>query len=456
MGVALGVDRSARNNRPPRASGVRRAPERHVVAAVPLLALFVISIAAADVEAVSPQARESFQRSIIDSRSQVNRRFKKVTRKKTDYIIVHTAEGGLQNTLNVVLNGKRNGRRRLTHGGHAHYVIARDGRTYRTLDKRYRADHAGLSMWNGRDDISDVSIGIELVGYHHTEITARQYHSLSILIDILQGIYRLDDRAVLTHSQVAYGRPNRWFRKDHRGRKRCAKNFVRRRAGLRERWTYDPDVRSGRLTADEELDTVYYGPESDEPPTGTNIITAGNTAWMIAGEDFNEATTLYRLPNGKVVPGNRLGRTVGWRRIPVGTEVLLNTTTEKVAPADLPVATLTNGQTAWTFAGVDYNKHTTLYIFPSGRVKHGGQINDWDGLPPRTRIAVGYHGPYRITRARPPVEIAGQRYRDAETLYLFPEGALRSGREIRDFRRLPRGVRMLVPVDSSLPRVARP
>jgi N-acetyl-anhydromuramyl-L-alanine amidase AmpD len=100
------------------------------------------------------------------------------------------------------------------------------------LDKKYIADHAGLSMWDGEKGISKVSIGIELVGYHYAPITAKQYRSVGILIDILQRVYHLDDRAVLTHSQIAYGTPNRWFKKNHRGRKRCAKNFIRSKAEL--------------------------------------------------------------------------------------------------------------------------------------------------------------------------------------------------------------------------------
>ena len=161
--------------------------------------------------------RRSLQYSIVDYRPRLNPGYKKVRRKKTKYIIVHTSELGLKMTLRVVSRGKRlrNGRR--TYGGHAHYVIARNGRTYRVLNRRYVADHAGLSMWNGETDISKTSIGIELVGYHYAPITESQYRSVGILIEILQRVYGLDDRAVLTHSQVAYGKPNRWFRKNHRG-----------------------------------------------------------------------------------------------------------------------------------------------------------------------------------------------------------------------------------------------
>jgi N-acetylmuramoyl-L-alanine amidase len=130
----------------------------------------------------------NFQRSIVDYRSRLNARFKKVERKQTKYIIVHTSELGLNKTLRVVSRGKHlhNGQR--TDGGHTHYVIARNGRTYRILDKKYIADHAGISMWDGETSISKISIGIELVGYHYSPITEDQYQSVGILIDILQDV----------------------------------------------------------------------------------------------------------------------------------------------------------------------------------------------------------------------------------------------------------------------------
>ena len=111
------------------------------------------------------QAREdNFQRSIVDFRSRLNPKFKKVTRTKTKYIIIHTSELGLKETLRVVSKGKHLHSGRRTDGGHTHYVIARNGRTYRIMDKDYEADHAGISMWDGQTDISKVSIGVELVG----------------------------------------------------------------------------------------------------------------------------------------------------------------------------------------------------------------------------------------------------------------------------------------------------
>jgi hypothetical protein len=393
--------------------------------------------------------KQAFQKSIVDRRAQLNPKFRKTTRAKTQYIIVHTPEAGLKSTLRAVSQGKqvRSGYR--TRGGHAHYVIARDGRVYRTLDKRFIADHAGRSMWNGQKSISKVSVGIELVGYHYGSITEKQYRSVGLLIEILQRIYRLDDDAVLTHSQVAYGEPNRWVRKPHRGRKRCAKNFDYRSAGLASTWRFDPDVKAGRLVADAELASIYYAPRATPSRTqraGSNVISSTNTAWRIAGEEYDSPTTLYRLPNGRIVPGDQVEERLGWNRIPKKTVVLLNQEEgEQPAKDRSPVRSISNGYTAWDIAGLDYNKATTFYFFPRGRVAHGREVSDWDGLPANTKIIVGYRGPYKVTSGRPAGKIAGNKYNKKDTLYYFPNREIVSGDSIRDFRRLPKGVLVFLP-----------
>lgn len=389
-----------------------------------------------------------FNAAIIDYSKHQNRRFKKVPRKSTKYIVVHTAEAGEANTLRVISDGKhlRGGRR--TYGGHAHYVIGRDGKTYRILDKRYRADHAGKSMWNKQKNLSNISIGIELVGYHHSTITDAQYQSLELLVDILQRIYKLNDRSVLTHSQVAYGGPNPWFRRDHRGRKRCAQNFNRRAAGLTSGWTYDPDVRAGRLMPDRELAAILYRAQPAPIKGSKQVITASRSAWMIAGEQYNDASTSYKLPSGVVVAGNRMNSRVGWKRVPPGTVVTVHGSAAGSAKGNEP-SVIRNGNTPWSLAGKNYKRKSTYYLFPNGTIKNGQQISDWAGIPDLTKVFVGYQGPYRVTSSRPPIVIAGRKYRDRETLYLFPDRRVLSGSEIKNWKRLPRGVRILLPAEKS-------
>ena len=388
-----------------------------------------------------------FQHSIVDYRSRLNPRYEKVRRKRTKYIIVHTSELGLKMTLKVVSKGKRlrNGRR--TPGGHANYVIARNGRTYRILDKKYEADHAGLSMWNGEKDISQISIGIELVGYHYTPITERQYRSVGMLIDILQRVYGLNDRAVLTHSQVAYGPPNRWFRKRQRGRKRCADNFIREKAGLGPTWQYDPDVRAGRLMADLQLSKIYYGRRKYYAKMDdANVITRTNTAWSIAGEDYDSQSTVYKFPGGHIYTGDQISERIGWDKIPAKTVVLLNQENSvALIKKDDPIKTISDKLTAWSFAGQSYNEKTTVYFLPSGRIKNGSMISDWDDLPAKTKLIIGYRGPYTVGKGRSAYQIAGFEYNDRKTIYYLPPSKLLAGDKINDFNGLPKGTMIFIP-----------
>jgi N-acetylmuramoyl-L-alanine amidase len=419
---------------------------RRSILAVFFVMLFLLTAPFA--ASAAPRAGAAqFQRSIVDYRSRLNPRFKKIKRQKTKYIIVHTAELGRQTTLRVVSQGKRFRNGRSTPGGHAHYVIARDGRTYRILDKQYVADHAGISMWDGDTDISQLSIGIELVGYHYAAITDAQYRSVGLLINILQGTYGLDDRAVLTHSQVAFGYPNRWHRKNHRGRKRCAKNFDRAKAGLGSTWRYDPDVRAGRLVADQQLAAVYYSPRNFiAVAEEANVISKKNTAWVIAGEDFDSSATVYKFPDGRIYTGDQIAAEVGWHLLPAKTTVLLNQeiSVEKLKD-DGPVKTIADGVTAWSLAGRSYNRETTIYFLPTGHIKTGSVIDDWDDLPVQTRLIIGYKGPFELRKDQSAYRIAGKGYKDADTIYYLPSRQLVRGHHIKDFTQLQLGTLVFLP-----------
>ncbi len=412
------------------------------------LAVFLPDALFNEVFAVSAKERSLFQRSIIGYRKHLNPKYKKNVRKETKYIIVHTSEGGLQSTLKTVSGGKltHNGNR--TFGGHAHYVIARDGRTFRILDKKYIADHAGRSMWNGETNLSRVSIGIEIVGYHYDSITGQQYRSVNNLIKILQRIYNLNDRAVLTHSQVAYGKPNRWFQSDHRGRKRCAKNFDRRKAGLGPTGSYDPDVRAGRLTADKALAAIFYDSSAAAADVSeqNNVISKTNTAWAIAGEDYNSPQTLYKIPDGRIIAGDQIEKKIGWNRIAPNTVVLLNQQhLPEILAQTSPVKILSNGATAWSFAGREYNSRSTFYFLPSGTIADGTQISDWDDLPSQTRLIIGYKGPYAVNDSITAYRIAGHKYQDKHTIYYLPNHKVYTGNNVPDFSRLPTGTMVFLP-----------
>lgn len=174
-------------------------------------------------------------------------------RRQTNFIILHTTEAPTESSVN-----------KLSANGECHYVIDPYGRIYRIIDSRRVAYHAGMSMWNGRVNLDESSIGIEMVGYHDRNLSAQQYTSLAALLRELKLQYKIPDERVMPHAMVAYGRPNQWQKRNHRGRKRCgmffAQSNVRAKLGLKSRQGTDPDVRAGRLmVADPYLQSVLFG-----------------------------------------------------------------------------------------------------------------------------------------------------------------------------------------------------
>ena len=174
-------------------------------------------------------------------------------RAATTLIVLHTTEAHARSSLN-----------KLRERGEAHYCVPEDGTVYRIVDRERVAFHAGRSMWNGKEDCDEFAIGIEVVGYHDKPITLKQIAALKELIALLKKMYNLNDGQVVCHSHVAYGAPNKWQSRRHRGRKRCGMLFamwsVRTRLGLKARPAYDPDVKAGRLIqADPQLARSLYG-----------------------------------------------------------------------------------------------------------------------------------------------------------------------------------------------------
>jgi len=394
---------------------------------------------------------------IIDYRKHLNRKFKKESRRSTAYIIVHTSEAGLLSTLRTLSSGKRVSKRRRTRGGHAHYTIARNGDIYRILNHAYRADHAGLSMWNGMTDLSSHSLGIELVGFHYDKITDEQYRSLGWLVKELQRIYSISDKNVLAHSQVSYGEPNLWFKKNHRGRKRCALNFDRREIGLKSSWTYDPDVKAGRLTKDTQVEKMFYlgGHRVLAKKQGnghiSNIIGKNNTAWNIAGEDYDDPSTLYILP-GKLkntIRGDKVAKKLGWGRLPSGTQVLVNQPKGR-EKKEGPIFTITRDYTAWSFAGSAYRHTSTIYFLPGDKILPGNRIHDWDSLPDGTRLIIGYHGPFliRAKEGQTAWGFAKKAYNNKDTIYLIPGKSLVTGDKITDFSDFPPGTTLFLKINN--------
>ncbi|GGJ00071.1 1,6-anhydro-N-acetylmuramyl-L-alanine amidase AmpD [Halopseudomonas pertucinogena] len=89
----------------------------------------------------------------------------------------------------------------------AHFLIERCGRVTQFVSCLQRAWHAGQSLFQGRDNCNDFSIGIELEGTDDQPFTEAQYDSLVALTRALQHAYPLiTDERITGHEHIAPGR----------------------------------------------------------------------------------------------------------------------------------------------------------------------------------------------------------------------------------------------------------
>ncbi|MEK6808490.1 MAG: peptidoglycan recognition family protein, partial [Nanoarchaeota archaeon] len=269
------------------------------------------------------------------------------------------------------------------------------------LDDNKMAKHAGRSIWEGRYNLDNYSIGIEIVGYHNKRNSEAQYIALRQLIALLQQKYNIPDRNVITHSMVAYGSPNKWHNENHRGRKRCAMLFatpeVRRKLGLTSKPTTDPDVMAGRVVvADKYLNNILYGSSSLNNTKQKSKITDATRIEISDSQTENEFE--------------------GFREIGV------------------------DGINPWQIAGKEYASSSTVYFLKDGKVRRGDQLSKYNlnRLPQGTKILVGYVYGGHVSRGRSPIKICGSEWNYPSTYYRLPDGVIKSGDEINQ-QKIPKG-----------------
>jgi len=85
-----------------------------------------------------------------------------------------------------------------------HFLVRRDGGMLQFVSCDRRAWHAGSSVWRGRENCNDYSIGIELEGLEGGAFEAAQYTQLAQLLRSLARHYPIDE--VVGHEDVAPGR----------------------------------------------------------------------------------------------------------------------------------------------------------------------------------------------------------------------------------------------------------
>ncbi|MBL4789396.1 MAG: N-acetylmuramoyl-L-alanine amidase [Kordiimonadaceae bacterium] len=89
----------------------------------------------------------------------------------------------------------------------AHYVVEEDGRVYQLVSEEKRAWHAGISHWQGRDNINDCSIGIELVNpgaeFGYCAFPAPQINELITLLSGIKKRHGIPAARFIGHSDIA-------------------------------------------------------------------------------------------------------------------------------------------------------------------------------------------------------------------------------------------------------------
>jgi len=128
--------------------------------------------------------------------------FQKATNRKIDTIIIHSTYDALGNDPysidGIIAEYKQ-------YGVSAHYLIARDGTIYHLVADQNIAYHAGVSkMPDGRTDVNNFSIGIEMANTTDGKFTSDQYAALNQLIASLKKQYPI--KYILGHSDIAPGR----------------------------------------------------------------------------------------------------------------------------------------------------------------------------------------------------------------------------------------------------------
>ena len=362
-------------------------------------------------------------------------------RRETRFIILHTTEGPAKGS------GEK-----LKRYGEAHYMIDTAGRVYAVVDLRRVAYHCGLSMWNGRTGLDDCSIGIEMAGYHDKDLTAAQIKSLKDLIAELRRKYPgVTDERILTHSMVAYGSPNQWHKRSHRGRKRCGMKMagasLRAKLGIRAKPAYDPDVKARRLiVADKELFAILYSKATTaaeekkaedkySKSDGDNVIGARRSAWDIARDAYNAPTTTYVFPNGTKKTGDKI---TDWKSMPRGTKVIVGDEGDGPKAVPLPAAKPSTAKPSGSQPAAKPSGGQPA-AKPSTANPPNGQTVKPSNEPPASAKADNVIGPGRSAW-----DIAKGAYNAASTVYVFPDGTRKTGAEITDWKSLRKGTQVIV------------
>ena len=87
----------------------------------------------------------------------------------------------------------------------SHYIVDKKGTIVQPVEDKERSWHAGKSVFKGRKDVNDFSIGIEMVnrGDNKDPFTDDQYEALGRLVAYLQSAYGIRAGNITGHKDIA-------------------------------------------------------------------------------------------------------------------------------------------------------------------------------------------------------------------------------------------------------------
>lgn len=149
-----------------------------------------------------PKPAETTSSKVDITKKLMSSGYQKTSGRKIDTIIIHSSYDALgdepYSVSGLIAEYKE-------YGVSAHYLIDRKGNIYQLVEDKNIAYHAGVAkLPDGRTNVNEVSIGIEMMNTKTEKFTEGQYKALNSLLSLLKEQYKV--KYVLGHNQVAPGR----------------------------------------------------------------------------------------------------------------------------------------------------------------------------------------------------------------------------------------------------------
>lgn len=119
---------------------------------------------------------------------------------KASKIVLHTTQGTDEGDLSYMTNP--DDKANVSY----HYLVQRDGDIWQLVEDNRKAWHAGVSVWEGRKNVNNFSIGVGFSNKKGEMLTEEQYKAGGELVAHLMKTHKLAFDDVLTHENVSYPR----------------------------------------------------------------------------------------------------------------------------------------------------------------------------------------------------------------------------------------------------------